>query len=83
MSDSDIDAAILAVVETSWRKVAMIISRSADRLGRDLPEGDDGYQLIAKRIQALVSDGRLTAQGDVTRWRHSEVRRHVTERGHR
>jgi hypothetical protein len=30
--------------------------------------------LIARRIEALVRDGRLVAQGDITNWRHSEVR---------
>jgi len=75
MTDSDIDNAILAVVEASWKKVAMIIAKTADRLGRDLPEGDERYHLIARRIEALVRDGKLIAQGDITRWRHSEVRR--------
>jgi len=32
MTDSDIDDAILAVVEGPWRKVALIVCRAADRL---------------------------------------------------
>lgn len=75
MSDSDIDDAILVVAEPSWRKVAMIIAKTADRLGGDLPEGEDGHHLVAGRVVALVQAGRLTAQGDLARWRHSEVRR--------
>ena len=72
---TQIDEAVLAIVEPSWRKVAMIVSKAAQRLGSDLPDGDAGYQMVATRIQTLVHDGRLIAQGDVSRWRHSEVRR--------
>lgn len=74
MNASEIDAAVLNVVQPSWRKVAMIIVKAAEKLGTGLPDGEDGYNLIAARIEALVTDGRLEAQGDVTRWRHSEVR---------
>lgn len=52
----------------------MIIVRSSESLGADLPEGDLGYEMIARRIEELVQAGRLMAQGDVTRWRESEVR---------
>jgi hypothetical protein len=75
MTDSDIDASILAVVEASWRKVAMIVAKAAEILARDLPDEDDTYDLIARRIEVLVHDGRLVAKGDLKQWRHSEVRR--------
>jgi hypothetical protein len=75
MTDSEIDDAVLAVAEVSWRKVAMIIAKTAERLSGDLPEGDEGYHLVARRIEALVRDGRLVAQGNIKKWRHSEVRR--------
>ncbi len=75
MIDSDIDAAILAAVDASWRKVAMIVAKAAERLARDLPGEDDTYDLIARRIEVLVRDGRLVARGDLKEWRHSEVRR--------
>ena len=29
---------------------------------------------VAERICALVEDGQLEAQGDLSRWRHSEVK---------
>jgi len=78
MNDDAIDQAILSILSVAggrWRKVAMVISRVADRMGNDLPEGDDRYELVAKRIEALVRDGRLVAQGDIKKWRFSEVRR--------
>ena len=52
----------------------MVISGAARKLYGGLPDGDRAYKLIAARIELLVRDGRLIAQGDVTRWRYSEVR---------
>lgn len=75
LSDSQIDEAILSVAETSWRKIALVISKVANAMRNDLPEGDVGYNLVAKRIEILVRDGRLLAQGDIEKWRHSEVRK--------
>lgn len=71
-TSTQIDEAILAVVLEQWRKVAMIIAKASDKLGID---GDDGYNLIAKRIEALVLNGCLEAQGDVRKWRYSEIRK--------
>jgi hypothetical protein len=74
MTSSEIDNAILAVAQPSWRKVAMIIATTAKKLGNQLPDDDSGYQLIVGRVEALVREGRLLAQGDVTNWRFSEIR---------
>jgi hypothetical protein len=73
-TDLQIDEAILSVTEASWKKVAFVITKVADTMGSDLPEGDAAYNLIAKRIEILVRDGRLLAQGDIKKWRHSEIR---------
>jgi hypothetical protein len=78
MSDQAIDGAILFLlpaVDGRWKKVAMVIVRVAEAMDNDLPEGEDGYQMVARRIKALVSEGRLAAQGDIKNWRFSEVRR--------
>ncbi len=69
------DEVILSVTEASWSKVASVIIKAADKMGRDLPEGDAGYNLVAGRIEILVRSGRLLAQGDIKKWRHSEVRK--------
>jgi hypothetical protein len=74
MTSSEIDNAILAVAESHWSKVAMVIVRAAERLGPDLPDGDAGYNLIGARIGALVATGRLASQGDISKWRQSEIR---------
>jgi hypothetical protein len=75
LGDLQLDEVILSVTEASWRKVAFVIFKVADTIGSDLPEGDAGYDLVAKRIEIFVRGGRLLAQGDIKKWRHSEVRK--------
>jgi hypothetical protein len=78
MSDQAIDAFILSLLSAAdgrWKKVATVILRVSEAMGNDLPQGEDGYQVVARRIESLVSEGRLTAQGDIKNWRFSEVRR--------
>jgi hypothetical protein len=74
MNDSQIDKAILATTGTAWTKVSMVIVKTAGTQGISLPEGEDGYIIVARRIESLVHDGQLAAQGDIKKWRHSEVR---------
>jgi hypothetical protein len=45
-----------------------------DAMSHGLPPGDEGYEVISRRIEALVHDGRLAAHGDTKNWRFSEVR---------
>lgn len=74
MNTPEIDSVILSAVGEHWTKVAMVIVRVADALSDGLPPGDEGYEVISRRIEALVHDGRLSAQGDTKNWRFSEVR---------
>ena len=77
LSNSAIDEAIFSMFASDpghWRKVAAVIARVSNTLGESLPEGDTGYQLVAERIEVLLREGRLLAQGDIKNWRFSEVR---------
>jgi hypothetical protein len=74
-SDLRIDEVILSIGEAPWRKVAFVIIKVAEIMGSDLPEGDAGYELVANRIENLVRSGRLSVQGDIEKWRHSEIRK--------
>jgi len=68
----DVDGLILSFAEAQWRKVAMIISKVLDECrhrGVDINCHD-----IARRICVLVEGGQLEAQGDLSLWRHSEVK---------
>ena len=72
MNTSELDSAILEAVGERWTKIAMVIARVVDAVRHDLPE-HEGYEIISRRIEALVHDGRLLAQGDTKNWRFSEV----------
>jgi hypothetical protein len=74
MNSSQVDSAVLSVVGERWSKVSMVIAKVAKAMSHDLPRGDERYDAIARRIEVLVKDGRLAAQGDVKNWRFSEVR---------
>ncbi|MBS1839361.1 MAG: hypothetical protein JST77_00770 [Acidobacteria bacterium] len=74
MTDEAIDDAILSIlVEGHWQKVAKVILKVRDKMGKDHDE--ESYELIARRIKRLVNERHLVAQGDIQEWRHSEVRR--------
>ena len=73
MNTSEIDSANLRAVGERWTKIAMVIARVVDAVRHDMPE-HEGYEIISRRIEALVHDGRLLAQGDIRNWRFSEVR---------
>ena len=73
VTDSQIDDAILAASDSRWLKVAAVVFDAAKSLGSGLPEGQERHDIVAERLRALVEQGRLTAVGDVRRWRQSEV----------
>lgn len=72
MSAEAIDTAILGSAMTRWQKTAMVIAKSLEGLRASKVEAS--YDDIAERIYVLASQGRLEGQGDLTLWRHSEVR---------
>lgn len=73
-ADSPIDAILLSSVGPTWTKVALVLARAARAPG--IPWGDvDEYEVLAKRINELVAQGMLAAQGDLNEWRFCEVRR--------
>lgn len=71
-ADSDLDNLILSLTGRNWQKVAMVIAKALS------VSDDEGNQTSAEelgaRVEALVEDGRLEAQGRLSDWRHSEVR---------
>ena len=72
MAQSELDNLILTFCTGPWRKTAMVIGRtieSAEELGMQWQPEEVGRCIIA-----LVKDGQLEAAGDLSEWRHSEVR---------
>jgi hypothetical protein len=74
VTDSEIDDAVIASVGPRWDKVAVIVTIAAEKLYGKSAAGYDEHKVIAARIEILVENGRLEAQGDITRWRFSEIR---------
>jgi hypothetical protein len=76
MDDDAIDQAIFSMLSelAGWTKVAAVVGRVGDALVADLPDGNAAYETVAQRIEALVGEGRLVAQGNIKNWRFSEVR---------
>lgn len=56
-------------------KVAKLMMEVSKAMGGKLSSEDVDYEAISRRIQALVDDGHLEAQGDIRKWRFSEIRR--------
>jgi hypothetical protein len=80
LSHQDVDGLILSFAKVQWRKVAMIIGQVLDECRRrGVGVDEDGVadrvcDSAAERICALVENGQLEAQGNLSRWRHSEVK---------
>ena len=74
MNTETIDSTILVTASIGWQKVAMIISRVADAVPDAFTEGEDEFELIASRIDALIASGHLLVDGDTSDWRSSEVK---------
>jgi hypothetical protein len=71
MSPNQIDQAILACCKPQFLKVARIVGDVAIAL--KVPR-DVKKDFIADRIKALVKAEKLQSQGDLDRWRFSEIR---------
>lgn len=71
-TDAQIDALILAVAGTEWQKTAMVISAVFDH--PDFNKDEHSAQDVAERLYILVDNGQLDIQGNMRRWRNSEVK---------
>ena len=72
ISEAQIDQIIFSVMIPQWRKMALMVGNAVVRCKEvGLPTSGE---VLAGRIQALVEADRLEGEGDLRRWRHSEVR---------
>jgi hypothetical protein len=72
MSEADLDAIIFSAMSMQYRKVARIIGDTlmqCGKLGRPISD-----EMVGARIQELDETRRLESQGDLRKWRFSEVR---------
>jgi len=71
-SNTHLDQLILSVAKPKWQKIAMLIIKAQQIAEKMDFKTSDGA--LASRISALCTDGRLESQGNVSKWRYSEVR---------
>ena len=72
VTESDVDKLIFATLKENWRKMALIVGNVFQACKtRSIPLSDE---VIAARIQELAEAGRIESQGNLTKWRYSEVR---------
>jgi hypothetical protein len=68
-----VDEFVYSIVGAKWESISGIVARVLSASGLDLPAED--IPVVVNSVDALVSDGRFEAQGDVQDWRQSKVRR--------
>jgi hypothetical protein len=69
---SQLERVILSVSKKDWQKTAMIVSKSMREC--DTKSIVTTYEEIAAAIIRLCKNGYLESVGDLSNWRHSEVR---------
>jgi hypothetical protein len=68
-----IDGLVVWFAKPQWLKVARIIVDVLKECERSGVETDES--VVADSVRHMVEQGRLEAQGDLSKWRYSEVRR--------
>jgi hypothetical protein len=69
---NELEGVIRSVSRINWQKTAMIISRSMREC--EAKGIETTYEEIAAAIILLCKNGHLESVGDLSNWRHSEVR---------
>jgi hypothetical protein len=72
LTEADFDAVILSTLSQHWRKVASIVIRVVEKYEHTHPAVT--YEIVAARLEALRGADLIDAQGDLRKWRFSEVR---------
>jgi hypothetical protein len=72
VSESQVDRILLSVIVPQWHKMARVIWDAVKRSEEQALGITD--EVFAARVPVLVEADRLEGQGDLRKWRHSEVR---------
>jgi hypothetical protein len=78
VSETDLDSAIFSALTSRWQKTAMVIGKTLKHCETLALPVDD--EVVGVRIRALAEAGRLEGEGDLRKWRFSEVRLNAEER---
>lgn len=72
---TELDQIILSFCSEHWQKVARIVAKTYEVLEeRGIAIVGDTADKVDERLAALVRSDRLEAEGNIRRWRYSEVR---------
>ncbi len=75
MSEETIDSMILETATPDFTRTAVLISKTYDAcIAAGMPANDSLAKDIAERLYILIDNGRIEAEGNMRRWRDSEVR---------
>jgi hypothetical protein len=78
VSETDLDNAIFSALTSRWQKTAMVIGNALKYCKTLAIPVDE--EVVGVRIRALAEAGRLEGEGDLRKWRYSEVRLNGEER---
>jgi len=78
VSETDLDNAIFSALTSRWQKTAMVIGKTLKQCETLALPVDE--EVVGVRIRALAEAGRLEGEGDLRKWRYSEVRLNAAER---
>jgi hypothetical protein len=78
VSETDLDTIIFSALTSRLQKTAMVISEALKRCETLALPVD--AEVVGVRIQALAEAERLEGEGDLRKWRYSEVRLNAEER---
>jgi hypothetical protein len=78
VSETDLDNAIFSALTSRWQKTAMVIGNALKYCKTLALPVDE--EVVGVRIRALAEAGRLEGEGDLRKWRYSEVRLNAAER---
>ncbi len=72
---AELDELMLSFCDVRWRKVARVFGNTMQVLeDRGIQISGGVAAALDARMEALVKSGRLEAEGNIRRWRYSEVR---------
>ena len=77
VSETDLDSAIFSALSPRWQKTAMVIGKALKQCETLALPVD--AELVGVRIRALAEAGRIEGEGDLRKWRYSELRLSVEE----
>ena len=76
ISQHEIDQLILSFCNTHWQKVAKVMGKVLQVVEEREIRCSTGFAVaIDMRVATLIRNGKLEAQGNIRKWRFSEIRR--------